>query len=459
MTPRKGFQSPTDTKGELMLRRMMLAAFALLSLLVIGASPSFASSHREAPLISGDPEADLNDLYAYRDFADPSKVNFIITAYPLEEPGGAPNYYKFGDNVQYNLNIDRNGDAKPDITYRFRFTTHVRNGDVFVYNIPGNPVTSLNDSGLNVYQTYSVTRVNYATSGAVSSSIAVVKNARVVPNNVGPASMPNFQSLVNAGVTHFNSGSSKVWAGQVDDPFFLDLGAIGDSVSVRNPGFDTLGGFNAQGISLQVPISAVTTPNKHPIGVWASTARRNNVNILTGKGSGSWRQIERLGMPLTNEVLIGLNDKDHWNQVKPVADAQFKNYLLNPVLAAVLGAQATNRTDLVATFDQGLGPAGNVTGGPLADELRLNLTKAPTNPASASREGLLGGNADGFPNGRRLGDDVVDIELQVVAGALIGNPNTVGDSVNTNDESFSSSFPYLGIAHSGAEVAGHMFVP
>jgi Domain of unknown function (DUF4331) len=442
-----------------MLRRMMGAAIALVALLAVGASPSFASSHREAPLISGDPEADLNDVYAYRDFADPGKVNFVITAYPLEEPGGAPNYYKFGDNVRYDLNIDRNGDAKPDITYRFRFSTHVRNGDVFVYNLPGNPVTSLNDTGLNVYQTYSVTRINYRSSGGVSSVLPVVRNARVVPNNVGPASMPNFASLVHAGVTHFNHGSSKVWAGQADDPFFLDLGAIGDSVSVRNPGFDTLGGFNAQGISLQVPISAVTTPKKHPIGVWASTERRNDVNILTGKGGGSWRQIERLGMPLTNEVLIGLNDKDHWNQVRPTQDRQFKNYLLNPVLAAVLGAKATDRTDILATFDKGLAPAGNVTGGPLADELRLNLTKPATNPADASREGLLGGNVDGFPNGRRLGDDIVDIELQVVAGALIGNPNMVGDSVNTNDEPFQSSFPYLGIAHSGAEVAGHMFVP
>jgi hypothetical protein len=438
---------------------MMGAVIALVALLAIGASPSFASSHREAPLISGDPEADLNDLYAYRDFADPGKVDFIITAYPLEEPGDAPNYYKFGDNVRYDLNIDRNGDARPDITYRFRFTTHVRNGDVFVYNLPGNPVTSLNDPGLNVYQTYTVTRINYAKSGRVSAVLPVVRNARVVPNNVGPASMPNFASLVHAGVTHFNHGSSRVWAGQVDDPFFLDLGAIGDSVSVRNPGFDTLGGFNAQGISLQVPIKAVTTPKKHPIGVWASTERRNDVNILTGKGRGSWRQIERLGMPLTNEVLIGLNDKDHWNQVRPARDGQFKNYLLDPVLAAVLGAKAAGRTDILATFDKGLAPAGNVTGGPLADELRLNLTKAPTNPADASREGLLGGDVDGFPNGRRLGDDIVDIELQVVAGALIGNPNMVGDSVNTNDEAFQSSFPYLGIAHSGAEVAGHMFVP
>jgi hypothetical protein len=436
----------------------MLAAFALLSLLAIGASPAFASSHREAPLITGDPEADLNDVYAFRDFAHPGKVNFIITAYPLEEPGDAPNYYTFGKNVRYNLNIDRNGDARPDITYRFTFSTHVRNGDVFVYNLPGNQVTSLNDDGLNVYQTYDVTKVRYNASGGIASVMRVANDVRAVPNNVGPASMPNFQALVDAGVKSFGTGNS-VWAGQTDDPFFLDLGAIGDSVSVRNPGFDTLGGFNTQAIALQVPISAVQADGHPTIGLWASTERRNNVNILTGKGSGAWRQIERLGMPLTNEVLIGLDDKDHWNQVMPANDAQFKNYLLNPVLAAVLGAQATNRTDILATFDKGLAPAGNVTGGPLADELRLNLTKAPTNPASASREGLLGGDVDGFPNGRRLGDDIVDIELQVVAGALIGNPNMVGDSVDTNDVNFRSSFPYLGTAHSGAEVAGHMFVP
>jgi hypothetical protein len=442
-----------------MRKRALLAAIAAVSLLAIGASPSFASSHREAPLIAADPEADLNDLYAYRDFAHPSKVNFILTAVPLEEPGGAPNYYKFGDNVRYNLNIDRNGDARPDITYRFRFTTHVRNGDVFVYNFPGNPITTLNDDGLNVYQTYDVTRVTYNSAGVVSSSHLLVNDARTVPNNVGSASIPNYHNLVSAGVRSFNSGTSKVWTGQSDDPFFLDLGAIGDSVSVRNPGFDTLGGYNAQAIALEVPISAVKISGHDTIGVWASTQRQNNVNVLTGKGTGDWRQIERLGMPLTNEVLIGLNDKDHWNQVAPRNDSQFDNYLTDPVLAAVLGAPATNRTDILATFDKGLGPVDNVTGGPNADELRLNLTKAPTNPATASREGALGGDADGFPNGRRLADDVVDIELQVVAGALIGDPNSVGDSVDANDISFANSFPYLGIAHSGAEVAGHMFVP
>jgi hypothetical protein len=439
-----------------MRRRMMVAAFALLSVLALGASPSFGSSHREAPLITGDPEADLNDLYAFRDFADPSKVNFILTAYPLEEPGGAPTYYKFGDNVIYDVNVDRNGDARPDITFRFRFATHVRNGDVFVYNFPGNPVTSLNDPGLNVLQTYSVWRIN---RGAHPSTVRLVHNARVVPNNVGPASMPNFQALVNAGVTSFNSGKSRVWAGQADDPFFLDLGAIGDSVSVRHPGFDTLKGFSAQAIALQVPIGSVMQKGHPAISVWAATQRRNGTNILTGKGTGAWRQIERLGMPLTNEVLIGLGDKDHWNHVAPRTDAQFDGYFLNPVLATVLGAPDKNRTDILATFMKGLAPVGNVTGGPQADALRLNLTTKPTSPSKASRLGVLGGDAAGFPNGRRLADDVVDIELQVVAGALIGHPNSVGDSVNTNDRPFQHSFPYLGIARSGANVAGHMFVP
>jgi hypothetical protein len=442
-----------------MRRRALLVTIAAVSLLAIGASPSFASSHREAPLIAADPEADLNDLYAYRDFTHPGRVNFILTAVPLEEPGGAPTYYKFGDNVRYNLNIDRNGDARPDITYRFRFTTHVRNGDVFVYNFPGNPITSLNDDGLNVYQTYDVTRVVFNSAGGVASSKLLVNDARTVPNNVGSASIPNYHNLVAAGIKSFNSGHSRVWTGQSDDPFFLDLGAIGDSVSVRNPGFDTLGGYNAQAIALQVPISSVKASGHDTIGVWASTQRRNGVNVLTGTGSGDWRQIERLGMPLTNEVLIGLDDKDHWNQVAPRNDSQFDHYLTDPVLAAVLGAPATHRTDILATFDKGLAPVDNVTGGPNADELRLNLTKPPTNPASASREGALGGDADGFPNGRRLTDDIVDIELQVVAGALIGDPNSVGDSVDINDISFANSFPYLGTAHSGAEVAGHMFVP
>jgi uncharacterized protein DUF4331 len=208
-----------------------------------------------------------------------------------------------------------------------------------------------------------------------------------------------------------------------------------------------------------VPIGSVKAMGHPTVSVWAATQRQNGTNILTGKGSGAWRQIERLGMPLTNEVLIGLKDKDRWNHVAPRTDAQFSSYFLNPVLATVLGAPDTNRQDILATFMKGLAPVGNVTGGPLADALRLNLTAAPTNPATASRLGALGGDADGFPNGRRLADDVVDIELQVVAGALIGTPNMVGDSVNTNDRNFRSTFPYLGLAHSGAKVAGHMFVP
>ena len=198
----------------------------------------------------------------------------------------------------------------------------------------------------------------------MTSSKLLVNDARTVPNNVGSASIPNYQNLVSAGVKSFDSGHSKVWTGQADDPFFLDLGAIGDSVSVRNPGFDTLGGYNAQAIALQVPISSVKKTGHDTIGVWASTQRQNNVNVLTGNGTGDWRQIERLGMPLTNEVLIGLNDKDHWNQVAPRNDSQFDHYLTDPVLAAVLGAPATNRTDILATFDQGLGPVDNVTGGP-----------------------------------------------------------------------------------------------
>jgi hypothetical protein len=439
-----------------MLKRVLAAGIALLAMLAMGSASAFASSHREAPLISADPQADLNDLYAWRDFADPTKLNFAITAYPLEEPGDAPNYYGFGDNVRYDLNIDKNGDARPDITYRLRFTTHHRNGSVFVYNLPGATVTSLTDPDLLVYQTYSLQRINWGRSGRIASSHMLVTSGHVVPNNVGQNSMPNYSSLMAAGVTPI-AGGAKVWTGQADDPFFLDLGAIGDSVHVRNPGFDTLGGYNAQGIALQVPISAVTSTGHPTIGIWADTQRQQGTNLLNGRGSGQWVQIERLGMPLTNEVLIGLDDKDHWNAVRPTGDAQFSHYLLNPVLAAVLGAPATHRTDILATFDKGLAPVNNVTGGPLADELRLNTTAPPTAPGSQNRLGALGGDADGFPNGRRLRDDTVDIELQVVAGALIGHPNSVGDSVNGNDVAFGSSFPYLAKPHSGFQVAGHNF--
>jgi hypothetical protein len=435
-----------------MVKRTLSLLAAALTVGALAAGPAFGSSHREAPLISGDPEADLTDLYAFVDRASPGKVNLITAAVPLEEPGDAPNYYRFGDNVAYDINIDNNGDARPDVTYRFRFRTHVRNGDIFLYNT--GPVTSLNDADLNVRQTYDVWRISWTASGSMRKSTRIGNDLPVVPNNIGPRSTPNFHGLVTQGVRSVGSGS-RSWAGQSDDPFFMGLSQIGDLVNVQPKGTatDTLGGFNVQAIALQVPKTAIVRPGHPIVGIWSDTERQTNVNVLTGKGSGALTQIERLGMPLTNEVLIGLDDKDRWAQRGPRGDAVFDHYLLNPVLATVLGAPDHNRTDILAAFHTGI-KGLNQTGGPHADLLRLNTGI----PAAGTEKhlGVLDGDLAGFPNGRRLADDVVDIELQVVAGELIGSPNDVSDNVQRNDRPFMAAFPYLALAHQGFEHTHHL---
>jgi hypothetical protein len=436
-----------------MLRRMLVGVAAATALAATMAAPAGASSHREAPLTTADPLADLTDVYAWVDKANHSKVDLVLAAVPLEEAGDAPNYYQFGQNVQYDLNVDRNADGRADLIYRFMFRTHYRNGDLFLYNT--GPVTRLADTDLNIYQTYSVQRIQRNRAGRVTHSRMIARNLRVVPNNIGPRSTPFFADLVRQGVYH--RGTRTVWAGQADDPFFLGLSQIGDLVNVQPKGTatDTVGGYNVQAIALQVPRADIALKRRPTVGIWGSTHRRN-INVMTGGGFGPFRQVERLGMPLTNEVLIGVGDKDRWNHVQPAADKRFKEYLLRPILAKVLGAKATGRQDILTVFDRGV-PKLNATGGPLADELRLNTGIEPS--ASPNPLGVLGGDLAGFPNGRRLADDVVDIELQVVAGELIGSPNNVSDGVQRNDEAFMSSFPYLALAHQGFEHSHHKPTP
>ena len=242
-----------------MLKRVVTLGLTGLAAAAMTASPAAASSHREAPLITNDPVADLADTFMWVDQKDPSKINLVMTANPLENPGDAPNYYGFGQHVRYQFNIDNNGDARTDISYRVVFRTHVRNKGTFLYNIPGNPVTSLSDPGLNVYQTYSVDRLNFGKKGKLVGTVHLAKNLKTVPNNVGPVSMPNYPQLVKLGVKPLAGHGGKVWAGQSDDPFFIGLGDIGDSLHVKPKGVakDTLGGMNVQALALQIPKAKV----------------------------------------------------------------------------------------------------------------------------------------------------------------------------------------------------------
>ena len=436
-------------------RAVTLGLTGALAAAAITASPAAASSHREAPLISNDPVADLADTFMWVDQKDPSKINLVMTANPLENPADAPNYYGFGQNVRYQFNIDNNGDARTDIAYRVTFKTHVRNKGTFLYNIPGNPVTSLLDSGLNVVQTYNVDRINYGRRGRVKSTVRLATNQPTVPNNVGPVSMPDYPQLVKFGTKSLRFHAGKVWAGQTDDPFFIGLGDIGDSLHVKPKGVakDSLGGMNVQTIALQVPKSRIVKKGHPTIGMYAETERQAFTSELGGTGRGNWVQIERLGNPLVNEVLIPLGLKDHWNHVDPSSDRQFDQFFLRPQLAAALGDTHTPRNDILAILETGL-PGLNFTGKVHADMLRLNTSIEPTAMGHESPLGVLGGDLAGFPNGRRPLDDVTDIELRALAGAT-DTPaiaNSTSDGVQRNDESFETTFPYLAIAQSG--VAG-----
>jgi hypothetical protein len=447
------------------------AAIALLLTLGPGPKPAGASSHREAPLIATDPTADNTDLYAFRSPDRPDTVTMIANYIPFEEPAGGPNFANFDDHALYEINVDNNGDGNDDVSYQFRFTTETRNPNTFLYNT--GPITSLNDPNWNVRQFYSVTRVDSEGRHVLGSHLPSP------PNNIGPRSTPNYPALANAAVNTL-PGGIKVFAGQRDDPFFVDLGSIFDLGGLRPfnalhliplppmNGVDDVAGYNVHSIAIQVPIAQLidTSPT---IGVYAS-ASRPRVRILspTGKTTdiGPFTQVSRLGEPLVNEVLIPLGQKDYWNRQDPADDSQFVDHYLNPELAGLIhvlyptlpAPPTTNRQDLVAVLLTGV-PGLNFTGPHQSDLLRLNTSIPPA--AAPNRLGALQGDFAGFPNGRRLGDDVIDIELRAVAcgygpilHAALGlcdlQPNDqIGDGVDGNDKPFLSTFPYVALPHQG----------
>jgi len=436
---------------------------------------AFASSHREAPLISSDPLADNTDVYAFVSPDAPQTVTLIANWIPLEAPGGVPNFYKFGDDVLYRINIDNDGDAKDDIVYEFRFKTHTQNTSTFLYNT--GPIASLDDPNFNVRQSYSVTRIDRHGRHVLGRDLPTP------PVNVGVRSTPNYGALADAAVNTLSDGS-KVFAGQVDDPFFVDLGSVFDLLGLRPfnpahliplpaaPGVDGLKGLNTHTIALQIDKSLLThdgsagvDPNdtNSIIGVYSTTFRRRLVvdddDREHGRGhgddDGQWVQVSRLGMPLVNEVVIPLGQKDRFNASDPEQDAQFASFVLNPeparlipVLYPSIKVPPAPRNDLVAIFLTGIAGLNQPAHVTPSEMLRLNMAIPPS--ASPDRLGLLAGQADGFPNGRRLGDDVVDIELRALAGGTPLTPafnifpnNGLADGVDKNDKPFLAAFPYM----------------
>ena len=438
------------------------------------ASVAMASSHSEAPGTSKDRLADDTDLYAWVANDAPDAVTLVGNWVPLIEPNSGPNFVSFDDDVTYYMNIDNVGDARKHLRFEFTFHTTRQNPGTFLYNT--GVVSSLADPDLNVRQTWTLTRVDVD-----AQTKTVLGSGQVAPAYVGPISMPGYAALATAAVTTL-PGGYKVFAGPRDDPFYVDLAAIFDLLSIRKPpgnrgkGIDGLSGYDVMSIVLQVPKSLVTKDgqapdagrNNHIIGLW-NTAERAQTRVINGDGTftmtGPGVQISRLGMPLVNEVVIPVGKKDFFNSTEPATDvANFGAEVVNPELAGLLHAiygiavPPAPRNDIVAVFATGVAglnqPAGVLPG----EMMRLNLAIAPA--PRPNRMGVLAGDIAGFPNGRRLGDDVVDISLRVVAGVLVDGfnvapNNQLGDGVDSNDKPFLPYFPYVALPHDPRENVLH----
>jgi hypothetical protein len=454
------------------------------------------SSHREAPAISQDPVADNADTYAFVSPDDPSTVTIITNYVPLEGPPGGPNFFEFGDDVLYSIYVDNDGDALPEIEYQFRFRTTLQNEDTFLYNT--GPIGSLTDPNWNKRQLYSVSvvRSRGRDSDDERSGKLLAKDLACPPCNIGPRSTPNYDTLAAEAVHQLPSGET-VFGGQRNDGFFVDLGAIFDLGDIRElqtlhlipsaagTSVDPLKTFNIHAIAIKVPIKMLTRDGSAPsdpmstvaaLGIWGGASRRK-VQIRDGyetRSSGPWVQVSRLGNPLFNEVIVPVGDKDRWNAVDPIDDGGFEKYVNQPELAKLLpvlypgvfpnlAAYSKNRADLHAILLTGI-PGGivpgfqNFTGPKPADMLRLNVAIPPTT-SSPNALGVVGGDAAGYPNGRRVFDDVVSIELKAIAGATIPlvDPSFTPDAavgavssyLTPGTDRYQASFPYLGTPHDG----------
>ena len=452
------------------------------------------SSHREAPEISQDPVADNTDTYAFVSPDKPDTVTILTNYIPLEDPPGGPNFFEFGDDVLYSIYIDNDADGLPEIEYQFRFNTKLRSEDTFLYNT--GPITGLGAKTWNKRQFYDVTRVDYRDEHKRKRVLG--KGLACPPCNIGPRSTPNYKSLANAAI-HGLDGGTSVFAGQRNEGFFVDLGSIFDLGDLRplqnlhliatspTMAVDATATLNVHTIAIRVPIKDLTRDGSKPsdpmsgkavLGVWGAASRRKTRVIDKAKGelseSGPWVQVSRLGNPLFNEVVVPLGRKDYWNALMPADDKKFLKNVQQPELAKLLpvlypgvfpklAAYKKARADLVAILLTGI-PKGivpgfqNSTGKTLADMLRLNVAIPPTT-SNPNPLGLIAGDAAGFPNGRRVFDDIVNIELRAIAGKTLPlvdpsySPDAAVDAVTQGltpgPDRYQSAFPYLGTPHDG----------
>jgi hypothetical protein len=538
-------------KNKISLATLTLALLTISAATIVLVRPVgiMASSHREAPITALDPTADITDLWAFRSYdanghdTSPPSVTMIMGVNPFEEPANGPNWFPFDPQILYEIHVDNDNDGHDDVVFQIRFSTQFQLPTVYTglagFNsasggtAPGVPpqITDFANPGLNFRQTYTVTMIKHGVAIALDNSVGTP--FYVVPANAGPRTM-NYADLYAEGIYHDADKSISVFAGTVDDPFFIDLGAGFDTANFRlleggppggtgvpgvlshtediaNENFapDTVSGYAVDVIALQVPIKMLTrsgnveppTSSNATIGIWSSTSRPR-ITIRRADYSESshdqsaddFSQVQRLGNPLINELIIGTGTKDYWSMSKPQHDSQFASFDLNPLFVTIvdslysvlapgaLYSPPAPRTDLLPLVEYlpPIAASGSPTG-PVADLLRLNTGVPPTAPGSASRLGLLAGDGAGFPNGRRLADDVVDITLRVaVGGVLAGNKcgpsnttscnvfpnNALGDGVNVNDVDtdlatdgttnlvepnthFHTSFPYVDYCPSG----------
>ena len=501
-------------------RALTMAIAAILSAGV--GSVAQAANHREAPLTAIDTKADITDWYAFVSYNNPSKVTMILNVDPFLEPSNGPNYFPFDHEIQYDMKVDNNFDAEEDVIVRVTFNKpEVRLPGVFTgfvgagngINAPANApptplalgpgaaivppaITALDgagSAGLSLRQTYKVKilkKVNGVFQTVLDSG---AQKLIAVPSNVGPRTMPNYPALAAQGI--FSLGQNvKVFAGTVDDPFYIDLGAAFDTLNFRVGGGvltaaqdasntvnfapDDVSGFNVNSIAVELPITLLTSDGlAHTageaaavIGTYATTSRpRIKIQPTTPGGAPSlstnFTAIQRMGNPLINELLIGTGDKNKFSMSEPKNDAQFASYALDPLLARVINAATAGavsipnppRTDLLPLVQYQAPICPGCTpqqAGPVADLLRLNTGIAPTAIGARKRLGFIAGDSAGFPNGRRVSDDVTDIAARAVVGVLnpafnIAPNNRIGDGANANDRPYQEVFPYVAFAHDG----------
>ena len=502
---------------------------AVLAALLSGGTGTVAqaANHREAPLTALDSKADITDWFAFVSYDDPSKVTMILNVDPLLQPSNGPNYFPFDQEIQYDLKVDNNFDADEDIIVRVRFNkADIRLPGVFTGFVgagiginapanspspvpPGTPIvppaiTHLDgpgSEGLSLRQTYTVSILKKNQSGQfVQIFTSGAKTLFAVPSNVGPRTMPNYEALAKEGIYDLGQGI-KVFAGTVDDPFYIDLGAAFDTLNFRtgasgagvagvlsdaqdaqdnvNFSHDSVSGFNVNSIAIELPITMLTSDGQiHPatdakavLGTYATTSRpriKTQPAVPGGKPglSSVFTAIQRMGNPLINELIIGTGDKDKFSMSEPKADAQFASYFLDPLLARVINAAyggavpipTPPRNDLLPLvfYKAPICPGcTDAQTGPIADLLRLNTGIPPTAKANRKRLGFIVGDNAGFPNGRRVSDDVTDISARAVVGILAGAPfngfpnNRIGNGTNTNDRPYQETFPYVAFANDG----------